>query len=133
MEIAEKLREERGEVTLHMAVILMVGMLLFAAAMQVHHVYAVRDMAAEKTNEAVLALEELARRIQYLLDSGQAAVEPNLEHGYMFHLYQAEKAMRTGRYALACHELQDVIHFRHGISRQVLMIVLHQLQSYLEV
>ena len=80
-----------------------------------------------------LALEELARRIQYLLDSGQATVEPNLEHGYMFQLYQAEKAMRTGRYALACHELQDVIHFRHGISRQVLMIVLHQLQSYLEV
>lgn len=80
-----------------------------------------------------LALEELARRIQRLLDSGQAAVEPNLEHEYMFHLYQAEKAMRTGCYALACHELQDVIHFRHGISRQVLTIVLHQIHSYLEV
>ncbi len=76
-----------------------------------------------------LTLEELSRRIQRLLDSGQAAIEPNLEHGYMFQLYQAEKAMRTGRYALACHELQDVIHFRHGISRQVLMIVLHQLNG----
>lgn len=56
MEIAEKFREERGEASLHLAVILLVGMLLFAAAMQVHHVYAVLDMAAEKTNEAVLAV-----------------------------------------------------------------------------
>lgn len=57
MEIAAaKLRETRGEVTLHLAVILLASVILISGGMQVHHVYAVVDMVTGKTDEAVLAV-----------------------------------------------------------------------------
>jgi hypothetical protein len=52
---ASKLRETRGAVALRMAVILMVGTLLFSAALQIYHVYAVVDLVTGKADEAVLA------------------------------------------------------------------------------
>ena len=54
MEIAlAKLRETRGEVAIHLTVIVLAATLLVAAAMQVNHVYGVIDRVKDKTNEAV--------------------------------------------------------------------------------
>lgn len=56
MEVIRKCREERGGVSLHLAVILIAGTLLFSAALTIHHVYAVIDRTIDKTNAAVLAV-----------------------------------------------------------------------------
>ena len=76
-------------------------------------------------------LLELRKRI--LQTRKQAEIVPNLDHEYLYHLNQARKAMEEGRYGLACHELKDVIHFREGISRQVLNNILALIESHLEV
>jgi hypothetical protein len=88
---------------------------------------------AEQTGRGRLALMELALRIQKVLDSHRAEVDPNLRHQYFYHLYEAKKAMEIGRYGLACPELQDVIHSREGICQQVLCNVLVQIQAHLGV
>ncbi|MCI2107056.1 MAG: hypothetical protein LKK00_10160 [Intestinimonas sp.] len=81
----------------------------------------------EQTVRGRLALMELARRIQEVLDSHRAEVDPNLRHQYFYHLHEVKKAMEIGRYGLACHELEDVIHDQTGISRQVLCNILTQI------
>lgn len=54
--IASKLREERGEVTLWGAAILLVSIILFTVALEVNHTYVTIDMVKERTNAAVLAV-----------------------------------------------------------------------------
>lgn len=54
--VSGKLRETKGEVALHLSVIVLIATVLMAAAMQVHHVYAVVDRVTDKTNEAVLSV-----------------------------------------------------------------------------
>ena len=49
------LKDRRGEVSIHLALIMLVGLLLLAAALEVLHVYFVCNTVLEKTNEAVLA------------------------------------------------------------------------------
>ena len=57
MEIAlAKLRETRGEVAIHLTVIVLAATFLVAAAMQVSHVYGVIDRVQDKTNQAVLSV-----------------------------------------------------------------------------
>lgn len=52
----KKLRETRGEISLHLGVILLAGVFLFSAAVSVQHVYAVADRVIGKTDAAVLAV-----------------------------------------------------------------------------
>lgn len=54
--VLKKLREERGEISLHLGLILLAGVFLFSAAVTVQHVYAVVDRVVGKTNAAVLAV-----------------------------------------------------------------------------
>lgn len=49
------LKDRRGEVSIHLALIMLTGLLLLAAALEVLHVYFVCNAVLEKTNEAVLA------------------------------------------------------------------------------
>lgn len=50
------MRQKRGEVALHMAIILLVGVLLLATAMEVQHIYSTVSAVRDKTSEAVLSV-----------------------------------------------------------------------------
>lgn len=82
-----------------------------------------------ENRRGLLALWELARRLESPL-SLRAPLAEMRDHRYLFHLHEAKKAMDAGQYSLACHELQDVIHFYH--NRQVLYNILNMLKPYLE-
>lgn len=86
---------------------------------------------AEQTERGRLSLLELSRRIQKVFNNKLATVEPDLKHGYLYHLHESKKAMEIGRYGLACHELEDVIHLKQGICNQVLRNVQAQIYTHL--
>lgn len=53
--VFKKLREERGEIGLRLAILLLVSVLLFLLVFNIRAAYQVTDMVIDKTNEAVLA------------------------------------------------------------------------------
>lgn len=92
-----------------------------------------REEPPEQTKRGRKALLELARRIQEPRVRRCAVLLDAQPHDYFFHLREAQKAIQIGRYGLACHELQDVLHMGRQLSWQVLYNVLKLIRtSHLE-
>ena len=49
--------------------------------------------------------------------------------GYLFHIFTAQRALGMGQYSLACHELQDVVHFYQ--APEVTALIYKMLEPYL--
>lgn len=81
-----------------------------------------RVYTEEENRRGLLALRELAQRIR--TRRGQL-----LHCGYLFHIFTAQKALGMGQYSLACHELQDVVHFYQ--SPEVMALIYKILEPYL--
>lgn len=82
-----------------------------------------RVYTEEENRRGLLALRELARRIS--IKRGWLL----LHCGYLFHLFTAQKALSMGQYSLACHELQDVVHFYQ--APEVTALIYKMIEPYL--
>lgn len=91
-----------------------------------------RQEPKELSERGRRALLELARRIQEPYVKSNATVRRDQPHEYFYHLYEAKKALEIGRYGLACHELEDVLHLGQQLSWQVLYNILKLIRTYLE-
>lgn len=81
-----------------------------------------RVYTEDENRRGLLALRELAQRIR--TRRGQL-----LHCGYLFHIFTAQRALGMGQYSLACHELQDVVHFYQ--SPEVMALIYKILEPYL--
>lgn len=79
--MVRKLREERGEVAPQMAIILLVGVMLFSAAFQVHHAYAAISMVKENAKAAALSVAAI---------NGDEIFEAARESSWVARHYDAE-------------------------------------------
>ncbi len=96
----------------------------------IHNFPWLREYTVEENQRGMRALLELTHRLDSPMGVSRAKFAPMNDHKYLYHLFEAKKAMDEGRYSLACHELLDVIHFYH--NHQVLYNVREMLGHYLE-
>lgn len=82
-----------------------------------------RVYTEDENRRGLLALRELAQRIR--TRRGQL-----LHCGYLFHIFTAQKALGMGQYSLACHELQDVVHFYQ--APEVMALIYKMLTPYFD-
>ncbi|WP_312938749.1 zinc ribbon domain-containing protein [Oscillibacter sp.] len=82
-----------------------------------------RVYTEKEDRRGLLALRELAQRIR--TRRGQL-----LHCGYLFHIFTAQKALGMGQYSLACHELQDVVHFYQ--APEVTALIYKMIEPYFD-
>lgn len=82
-----------------------------------------RVYTEEENRRGLLALRELAKRIR--TRRGQL-----LHCGYLSHIFTAERALAMGQYSLACHELQDVVHFYQ--APEIMALIYKMLTPYFD-